>query len=126
MVAVPLTDDELAYMRETQAEHRPTAATLSRQAKVSDGMGGWTTEGGDPAPIQIRVAPTEDIPQPLADRYGASVLTITMDLVVVTSGDVITVSPVEVYEVVSDGAIGSWATAQRVYAVRTVWPSQGA
>lgn len=123
---MPLTDDELAYMRETQAEHRPTAADLTRQAKVSDGMGGWTTEAGAPQPIQVRVAPAEGIPAPLADRYGAGVLTITMDLVTVTSGDTIQVSPVEAYEVVSDGAIGSWATAQQVYAVRTVWPPQGA
>ena len=67
---MPLTDDELAYMREVQAEHRPTAATLTRQGKVSDGMGGWTTDAGVPQPIQVRVANTEKIPDPWRTATG--------------------------------------------------------
>jgi hypothetical protein len=114
-------------MRETQAEHRPTAATLQARSEAPDGMGGTTTgNAGDPQPIQIRVAPADDVPEVAADRYGLGVLTITLDLVTVQSGDTIRVSDSEAYEVVSDGAIGAWTTAQQVLAVRTSWPAQGA
>lgn len=123
---VPLTDEDLAYMRETQAEHRPTAATLVPRTEVPDGMGGTTTSDGDPQPVAIRVSQADEVPEAIADRYGLGVVTITMDLATVTSGDAIRVSPTEAYEVVSDGAIGAWTTAQQVYAVRTVWPPQGA
>lgn len=124
---MPLTDDDLAYMRETQAEHRPTAATLQGRSEVPDGMGGTTTgNAGEPQPIQIRVSPTDDIPEVAADRYGLGVLTVTLDLVPVQAGDTIRVSSTEAYEVVSDGAIGAWTTAQQVLAVRTAWPTQGA
>lgn len=121
-----LTDEDLAYMRETQAEHRPTQANLVRRTEASDGMGGTTTTDGEPQPIAIRVAQAEDVPEVLAERYGAGVVTITMDLAIVTSGDRITVSATEAYQVVSDGAIGAWTTAQQVLAVRTTWPAQGA
>lgn len=121
-----VTDDDLAYMRETQAEHRPTQANLVRRTEVSDGMGGTTYQDGPATPVAIRVAPAEDVPEVLADRYGAGLVTITMDLAVVTSGDRITVSPTEAYEVVSDGAIGAWTTAQVVLAHRTAWPAEGA
>lgn len=113
-------------MRETQAEHRPTQAVLRPRTEQPDGMGGTTTAEGDPQPIAIRVAQADEVPQALADRYGVGVVTITMDLVTTTSGDSIQVSPTERYEVVSDGAVGQWATAQSVYAVRTTWPDQGA
>lgn len=121
-----LTDDDLAYMRETQAEHRPTEANLVRRTETPDDMGGYTGAAGAPQPIAIRVAPAEDIPEALAERYGAGVVTITMDLVTVTSGDTITVNAAEAYEVVSDGAIGQWTTAQVVLGVRTTWPAEGA
>lgn len=117
-----LTDEDLAYMRETQAEHRPTQATLVRRAEVPDGMGGTTYEDGDPQPVAIRVSPAEDVPEVLADRYGAGLQSVTLDLVPVSSGDSIRVSSTEAYEVVSDGAIGEWTTAQNVLAVRTSWP----
>lgn len=121
-----LTDDDLAYMRETQAEHRPTQASLVRRTETPDGMGGTTYANGAPTPVAIRVAHAEDVPEVLADRYGAGIVTITMDLATVTSGDRITVSPTEAYEVVSDGAIGAWTTAQVVLAHRTTWPPDGA
>lgn len=123
---MPLNDGDLAYMRETQAEHRPTAATFQSRTEVLDGMGGTTTSAGAPQPIQVRVAPAEDIPEVAADRYGLGVVSITLDLVPVTAGDTIRVSATEAYEVVSDGAIGEWTTAQQVLAVRTAWPPQGA
>lgn len=121
-----LDAEDLAYMRETQAEHRPTAATLVRRGETSDGMGGYTPEAGEPQPIQVRIAQAEGIPEALADRYQAGLVQITMDLVTVTSGDAIQVSGSEAYEVVSDGAIGEWTTAQTVLASRTTWPAQGA
>lgn len=124
---MPLDEGDLAYMRETQAEHRPTAASLQARSEVPDGMGGTTTgEAGAPVPIQVRVSQADEVPEVLAERYGVGVVTVTLDLVTVTAGDSIRVSATEVYEVVSDGAIGEWTTAQQVLAVRTVWPAQGA
>lgn len=121
-----LTAEDLAYMRETQAEHRPTEATLTTRNETSDGMGGTTVADGPAQPIAIRVSQEDEVPEALADRYGVGVVSIVMDLVVVTSGDRITVSPQETYEVVSDGTVGVWTTAQKVWAVRTTWPTQGA
>lgn len=121
-----LTDEDLAYMRETQAEHRPTAATLQNVTDAPDGMGGTNATEGEPEPIMVRVSPAESIPEAIASQYGAGVVTITMDLAIVTSGDKIVVSPLEAYQVVSDGAVGTWTTAQQVLAVRTTWPIGGA
>lgn len=123
---MPLDADDLAYMRETQAEHRPTQATLVRRTEVSDGMGGTTTSDGGSQPVAIRVSQADEVPEALADRYGVGLAEVTMDLVTVTAGDAIRVSPTEAYEVVSDGPIGAWTTAQQVYAVRTSWPAEGA
>ncbi|MEO1959593.1 MAG: hypothetical protein ABGW82_01230, partial [Paracoccus sp. (in: a-proteobacteria)] len=106
--------------------HRPTEATLTTRNEVSDGMGGYTTQDGPSQPVAIRVSQTDEVPEPIADRYGVGAVQITMDLAVVTSGDRITVSPQEVYEVVSDGTVGVWTTAQVVWAVRTTWPTGGA
>lgn len=121
-----LDAEDLAYMRETQADARPTAASLVPRTESPDGMGGTDTQDGTPRPVMVRVAQADRVPEPLASRYGVGVVTITLDLTVVTSGDAIRVTPTEAYEVVSDGAIGVWTTAQQVYAVRTVWPPQGA
>ena len=123
---MPLDAGDLAYMRETQAEHRPTQATLTPRTETPDGMGGTDTAAGEPVPVAIRVSRAERVPEVLAERYGVGIVDVTMDLVTVTAGDTITVSPTEVYEVVSDGAIGEWTTAQEVLAVRTAWPTQGA
>lgn len=123
---MPLTADELAYMRETQAEHRPTAANLVPRNETPDGMGGTTWAEGAPVLVAIRVARLEEVPTALADRYGVGVHAVTLDLVTVTAGDAIEVTPSEAYEVVSDGAIAAWTTAQQVYAVRTAWPAGGA
>lgn len=117
-----LTDEDLAYMREVQAEHRPTPATLVTRNEVPDGMGGTTHQEGDPTPVMIRVARLEEVPDVLADRYGLGVQTLTMDLTPTTAGDSVRVNATEAYEVVSDGAVTTWTTAQQVYAVRTAWP----
>lgn len=119
-----LTDEDLAYMRETQADHRPTAATLVPRIEASDGMGGTTPSDGEPQPVDIRVSQADEVPDTVADRYGPNVLTIVLDLVPVRSGDSIRVSATEWYEVVSDGDQGEWTTAQVVYAVRTRWPAR--
>lgn len=118
-----LTDDDLAYMRETQALHRPVQANLVPRTETPDGMGGTDTADGQAVPIAIRVAASDEVPQVLADRYGVGVCTIVTDLVAITQGDAITVTATEAYEVVSDGPIGTWQTAQVVYAVRTLWPA---
>lgn len=121
-----LSPEDLAYMREEQTHTRPTAATLTPRSEVSDGMGGTTTTAGVGQPVGIRVSQADKVPEVLAERYGVGVVSITLDLVTVTTGDTIAVSADEVYEVVSDGAIGAWTTAQQVLAVRTAWPAQGA
>lgn len=119
---MPLTSDDLAYMRETQADHRPTPATLVPRIEASDGMGGTTPGDGEAQPVDIRVSQADEIPEAVADRYGANVVSIVLDLVPVRSGDQISVSGTEKYEVVSDGDQGEWTTAQVVLAVRTHWP----
>lgn len=118
-----LTDDDLAYMRETQAEFRPTEAELVPRIETPDGMGGSTPSDGEPVPVAVRIAAVPDkVPDAVAAQYGPNVLTVTMDLVPVRSGDTVRVSPTEAYEVVSEGDPGEWTTAQQVLAVRTRWP----
>lgn len=121
-----LSADDLAYMREVQADHRPTVADLIQRTEASDGMGGTETGPGATSPVSIRVSQADRIPEAVADRYGAGVVTIALDLIPVQAGDSIKVSATEAYEVVSDGATGAWATAQQVLAVRTTWPPAGA
>lgn len=120
-----LTEDDLAYMREVQAEHRPTAATLEAFGVTQDGMGGrtegWTTPGN---PIMVRINGNPDaIPTAVAGRYEGPLAMITMDLVDVRAGSRIVVSPTEVYQVVSEGDMDRWATAQQVVARRVAFPA---
>jgi hypothetical protein len=123
-----LTAEELAYMRETQAAHRPTEATLSRRTSGRDATGGqvdaWE-DPGDPVQVRINSAPDE-VPQVLADRYGlAGLATASMDLVVdVRAGDRLTVNPAESYEIVTDGQQDDWDTAQTVWLNRRTYPSR--
>jgi len=123
-----LTDAELAYMRETQAEHRPTAAELARRVSVRSPTGGQTDTWAEAEPVQVRIAPAGDqVPQALADRYGLEGLAqVTLDLARdVRAGDTLRVSPSEAYQIVTDGEPGAWATAQTVWANRTVRPKRG-
>lgn len=113
-----LTPEDLAYMRETQAEARPTTASLRRTTSVSDGAGGRKTVQADPEPIAVRIAHADAVPAVVAEKYGPEAVQITLDLVAVASGDVIVVSPGESYKIVSDGSLGEWTTAQVVAAVR--------
>lgn len=118
---MPLTEADLGYMRQVQAEHRETSADLSRQTLASDGSGGRTRTWGANIPVMVRVNSNPDeIPTNLADRFQAGTAAqISMDLTQdVRSGDRLTVSATEVYELVSEGVPDRWATAQVVWAQR--------
>lgn len=121
-----LSADDLAFMRETQAEHRPTAATLSVQVNQPDGAGGRTRTWGAGEPIQVRIDGTPDeVPEVVSARLeGGSAVKITADLIDLRAGDRITVSATEVYEVISDGDPDRWASAQVVWARRIVFPAR--
>jgi hypothetical protein len=119
----PLTDDDLAYMRETQAEHRPTEATLRGRTEVPDGMGGTTTGNGAEATVGVRLdGNSNEAPDALQALHGGDLVKVTMDLVPVFQGDTIELSATEAYEVVTNGDPDRWATAQVVWAVRTAFP----
>lgn len=115
-----LTAEDLAYMRDTQDDARPTPASLVRRTETPDGMGGETSGDAAPLPIHIRVKSADrTFPNAIVEQFGTSLVGITMDLVEVSSGDHVTVTPTETYEVVSQGAVQDWTTAQQVYAVRS-------
>jgi hypothetical protein len=117
-----LDDGDLAYMRETQAEHRPTPADLSTKSEGPDGMGGRTEVWGPGSPIMIRLDGAEEPPADVASVNQGPLTKITMDLVDVRSGDRITVNPTEVYLIVTDGDPDRWQTAQVVWARRIAFP----
>lgn len=127
---MPLTDAELAYMREVQAEHRPTTATLRRRTATRTATGGSTTgweAPGDGEPVMVRISQAEDeIPEVLASQYAQEGLSkITLDLVSdVRSGDRLDVSAVEGYVLVTDGSNDAWDTAQVVWGRRDLFPAR--
>src|SRR5690348_6325170 len=105
-----LDDGDLAYMRATQAEARPTTAQLIHE--VPDAPSGRDSLGGrsvkvDPAPqdnpVAIRIDSEPDPPQALATEFGVHLVRITADLVTIVPGDRLKVSSTEIYKVVSDG-----------------------
>lgn len=120
-----LDGEDLAYLRETQAEVRPTEVSLVRaSASTSDGMGG-TTSGGwaEAVPLQVRIVQgnqtSDDLPQDLADRYAnADLVKITADLVPLGHGDYLhDATRGRWYQVVSDGLPQDWSTATQVWAI---------
>lgn len=124
-MVVGLTAEELAYMRSTQAEHRPTEATLARRVTTRSPSGGSVDTWGEEQPVQVRIKADKDqVPEALAATYPlAGLARVTLDLVHdVRSGDRLTVSATEVYEVVTDGELDAWTTAQVVWVNRTVRP----
>lgn len=126
-MVVGLTDEELAYMRSTQAEHRPTEATLARRVTTRSPSGGSVDTWDDEQPVQVRIDAAKDkVPEALAARYPiAGLAKVSMDLALdVRSGDRLTVSPTQVYEVVTDGEVDEWTTAQIVWVNRTVRPAR--
>lgn len=122
-----LTPEELAYMRETQAEHRPTEAELQRRVTTRSPSGGSvdTWAGGEPVAVRIDGA-KDRVPEALANKYGVDAMAkASLDLVHdVRSGDRLRVSATEVYQIVSDGTPDAWATAQIVWMLRVVWPTR--
>lgn len=126
-MAEGLTDEELAYMRETQAAHRPTEATLARRVSTRTPGGGTEFTWGEGEPIQVRINSSPDeVPEALASRYSLGALAkASLDLVRdVRAGDRLTVSPTQVYEVVSEGEPDAWSTAQSVWLNRTKYPAR--
>lgn len=121
-----LTPEDLAYMRETQTETRPTEAELKRRVQGTTASGGRSDTYQDPVLVNIRLDGRETtVPDQVTAIVGsAKAVKITMDLVEVRSGDVIVVSPTEEYQVVTDGDPDEWATAQVVWARRTKDPKR--
>lgn len=126
-----LDDADMAYMRETQAGARPTAANhYPFSDKVPDGMGGHVTGWpalDDGAPVQVRIVRVNDntssdnTPRDLAARFGATdLLKVVVDLVEVKAGDLLhDLDRDRWYELVSDAETQEWTTAHIVWAVRT-------
>lgn len=123
-----LSDADLAYMRATQAEARPTPATLNRRVTTRTSTGGTTSTYEQPGdPIDVRLsAPSDKVPEDLAARYErGDLVKITLDLVYdVRAGDRVTVSATEVYEVVTSGDPDRWTTAQVVWSRRIAYPAR--
>lgn len=122
-----LTPEDLAYMRATQADARPTPADLLRKVATRTPTGGQAVTYGPAEPVMVRIdGQVDEVPQTLASRFeGGTAYSIAMDLVLdVRDGDHVQVSPTEVYEVVSDGNPDRWATAQNVYARRLTFPAR--
>lgn len=119
-----LDGDDLAYMRSTQAEARPTTATLRPQQAEGNGrsaLGGRVLQNADDGdPVAIRIDSEADAPQALATEFGVHLVRITADMVTIKPGDVLKVSEAEQYRIVSDGDMDPWTTAQRLWAVRVV------
>lgn len=126
-----LSPDDLAYMRETQAGTRPTAAELfALLESAPDGMGGHGhtyTAADDGQPISIRVWKVQDntasggVPQDLAARYAvADLRKVVTDLVATKPGDLIHDMETDRWlEVVTYGEAEEWTTAQIVWATPT-------
>lgn len=123
-----LTEDDLAYMREVQAEHRPTPAELFARTVTRMPSGGEVTgysSEGQPVMARIDGAP-DRVPQVIADRLeGAAPVKITLDAgLPVRALDQLRVSTTEAYVVVTEGDPDRWATAQVLWARRTLWPAR--
>lgn len=126
-----LDDGDVAYMRETQADVRPTAADFYPWSdRVPDGLGGHITgfpDLDDGQPVQVRIVrvndntSSDDLPSDLAGKYGASDLRkVAMDLVTVKAGDLLhDLDRDRWYELVSGVETQEWTTAHITWAVPT-------
>lgn len=122
-----LSAADLAYMRASQAEGRPSAGWLQRK-RLGRGPGGDRVrlDFGGPEQVAVRVwQEPDEVPQVLADRYeGGTLVKVSVDLVPdVRAGDVLTVGA-RSYELVSEGDPDDWATAQPVWARRLDRPER--
>lgn len=125
-----LSDDDLAYMRATQAEARPTLGNLLRKAATRSPTGGTVEGWGDPEPVTVRIDGGQDeVPTELAGRLeGGTGYQITIHHALdIRDGDKLEMDPAtEVYEIITDGDPDRWATAQTVWARRLVFPARTA
>lgn len=122
-----LTEDELAFMRETQADARPTEAELVRVTQGRTPSGGRGNTYADPEPIRVRLDGQEKrVPNVVAAVIGSDKpVKVTMDMVDVRVGDIIRVAPGEEYQVITGADPDRWQTAQVVWTKRTKEPARG-
>lgn len=121
-----LEPEDLAYMRETQAEARPVPADLKRRVQGTTASGGRTDTYQTAEPVNIRLdGKPSRIPDRVAELVGTDQpVKITMDLVECRAGDVVAVTPTEEYVLVTDSDPDRWATAQVLWARRTKRPAR--
>lgn len=114
-----LTPDDLAFMRETQAEARPTEAELIRVTQGATASGGRGETRAEPVPVNVRLDGKEKaVPNVVAAVIGsAKAVKVAMDMVPVSVGDIIRVGTAE-YQVITGSDPDEWATAQIVWAKR--------
>lgn len=114
-----LTDDDLAFMRETQAEARPTEAELIRVTQGATASGGRGETRAAPVPVNVRLDGKEKaVPNVVAAVIGsAKAVKVAMDMVPVNVGDIIRVGTAE-YQVITGSDPDEWATTQIVWAKR--------
>lgn len=119
-----LSEDDLAYMRETQEEARPIEAQLRRRVQATSPSGGRSTTFQPDTPVGIRLdGRALNVPAAVLAVVGSGrPVKVTMDLVEVQAGDELVVSDVEVYQIVTEADPDQWATAQVVWAKRTTFP----
>lgn len=130
-MTVPLTPEDVAYMRATQTEHQPTLFRVVHANKHPDGVGGMATNlvPGETLPGRLDAQP-DRVPDYITELVtrgpAASVsLTKTSDVQTLTSGDLLVESwgdgdtiPENAWEVVSLGESDEWTTALVVWVQR--------
>jgi hypothetical protein len=118
-----LDAEDLAYMRETQTEARPTEGLLLRRTQGVTASGGRGNTYAEPEPIGVRLDGKESsIPAQVVALVGKQkAVKLVVDLMEVRSGDQIKVGGA-IYEVVTDGDPDEWATAQVIWAKQTQAP----
>lgn len=125
-MAPPLSDEDLAYMRQTQDEHQPLALLWARREPTPDGAGGRTIVMRSLAVVTGRLdADPERVPdylQDLATKGTLGVVSVPAgtdlrhgDVLAVVVGDV--VDRDRSWEVVSHAWADQWTTARRAYVV---------
>lgn len=122
-----LDDDDLAYLRETQAEVRPTVAALVRITQGVTPSGGRGDVRAEPVPIRVRLDGQEQssLPQAVAAVVGsAKAVKIAMDMLETRTGDIIWVSATEEYQVITEPDPDRWRTAQIVWTKRVKSPAR--
>ena len=118
-----ISTEALASMRATQTAALPSTCTITRKAKVPDGMGGYTESevtvaSGVACRLAILGATTEAI---VAERYaGRQLWQLTLTRGQDTASDDRVTVDSYVYEVAGVNSGGAWETAERVILARVV------